>query len=102
MSEKKQIKPDVFKINLNKIPILNERPPEMSYEDYRLHRKLHQQMLKLHKQIGINGKLILPSASRRDMENTSEIPSTSEFTAEVSSGGSEVDNGGDDGGGGAS
>lgn len=54
-------KPQIFQINMGKIPILNERPPDMSLQDYRTHQKLYKQMLKLYRQIGINGKLILPT-----------------------------------------
>lgn len=54
-------KPQIFQINMGKIPILNERPESMSIEDYRTHQKLYKQMLKLYRKIGINGKLVLPA-----------------------------------------
>lgn len=46
------LKPTEATINWEKFPILTSRPPEMSYEDYRLHLKAQKYLLKLYKTQG--------------------------------------------------
>lgn len=41
-------------IDFSKILIVNERPSEMTLEDYRLHRQAYKAILKLYKREGIN------------------------------------------------
>jgi hypothetical protein len=41
-------------IDFSKILIVNERPSEMTMEDYRLHRNAYKAILKLYKRTGIH------------------------------------------------
>jgi hypothetical protein len=61
---------NIAEIRWDNFPILNQRPPEMSFEEYKLHLKAQKYLLKQYRTNGIRGTVIDPTPPDLETEES--------------------------------